>query len=314
MEGNTAFSSTVPKLQIAWDSVSLGLLKECPRKYQYTLIEGWQHKKTSHHLVFGIWYHSSLEKYDRARAKGASHDDALRQAVSTALEISGTRNEDGTFSPYISDDKNKTRETLVRTVIWYLEQFSSDPAETIILDNGQPAVELSFRFDTHYSAPDGQNYILCGHLDRMVNFAGDAYVMDRKTTKGTISSNYFDQFHPDSQMSQYTVAGKVVYNLPVRGVIIDAAQIGVTFSRFERAFASRTQGELDEWMQDTFVWLRQNETFVEADHWPMNDKSCSKYGGCVFLNVCNKDPSVRKTFLEADFVKRIWDPLQVRGE
>jgi hypothetical protein len=39
--GRKAFSPSIPGLQFAFDSVSLGLLKECPRKYQYTILEGW---------------------------------------------------------------------------------------------------------------------------------------------------------------------------------------------------------------------------------------------------------------------------------
>ena len=30
---NSSFSTEIPNLQLAWDSTSLGLLKECPRKY-----------------------------------------------------------------------------------------------------------------------------------------------------------------------------------------------------------------------------------------------------------------------------------------
>jgi len=61
---------------------------------------------------------------------------------------------------------------------------------------------------------------------------------------------------------------------------------------------------MEEWLRDTKVWLRQAEAFAQEGHWPQNDKSCTKYGGCVFRNICNKDPSVRQNFLESDFEKK----------
>jgi hypothetical protein len=54
------------RLQFAWDSTSLGYLKECPRKYYYTMIEGWRGRGESVHLRFGQEYHAALEHYDRA--------------------------------------------------------------------------------------------------------------------------------------------------------------------------------------------------------------------------------------------------------
>ena len=57
-------------IQYAWDSTSLGLLKTCPRKYQYEMIEGWGTRDESIHLRFGIEYHTALQDYAISRAKG----------------------------------------------------------------------------------------------------------------------------------------------------------------------------------------------------------------------------------------------------
>ena len=48
-------------------------------------------------------------------------------------------------APMEFEDTIKTRFTLLRSVVWYLEQFENDPCETVILADGRPAVELSFR-------------------------------------------------------------------------------------------------------------------------------------------------------------------------
>jgi len=157
-----------------------------------------------------------------------------------------------------------------------------------------------------------QPYVLSGHLDRLVNFNDGTYVMDRKTSSTTIGSYYFDQYNPDNQMSLYTLAAKVIYQTPVKGIIIDAAQIAVGFTRFSRGFTFRTDAQINEWLDDTKHWFSIAESFAEADFWPMNDKSCSIYGGCAFRKVCSKSPEVRQKFLETDFTKKEWNPLVAR--
>lgn len=214
-----------------------------------------------------------------------------------------------------SDDNYKNRYTLIRTVVWYLEQFADDPAKTVILANGKPAVELSFRFNLPINRPDGEPYLYSGHMDRLVEFMGETYVLDRKTTKGQIYSDYFDKFNPHNQMSGYTTAGKIVLHEPVRGVLIDAAQVGVGFSRFARGFTLRSQDQIDEWIESACYDIKRAEACATAEFWPMNESSCDKYGGCPFRVICSKRTNrERDIWLQVDFVTRTWDPPQVRGD
>lgn len=301
---NSSFSKVVPQLQIAWDSTSLGLLKTCPRKYYYKMIENWQTKEQSLHLDFGIFYHSALEEFDKAMAEGVSYNEATNISVRKALDIS---------RGFVGDNY-KNRETLTRAIIWYLEHFKDDPAKTFILANGRPAVELSFRLELPLPSPDGEPYIACGHLDKVVEWQDGIYILDRKTTKGALGSFYFDQYSPNNQMSMYSMAGKAVLARDASGIIIDAVQIAVNFCRYARGLTNRTKGQIDEWMADTLFWIKMAERFAATKHWPLNDTACGYYGGCEFRGVCSKDSTVRTNFLQADFIKRVWDPLQSRGD
>lgn len=301
-------------VQYAWDSTSLGWLKECPRKYYYAMIEGWRPRHETVNLKFGLLYHQGLEYYDRMRTEGKDHEEALLDTVHLMLtQTWEAATADRPAGPWLSDHNTKTRETLVRSVIWYLEQFgNADPAKTVQLANGKPAVELSFKLELDFGPVGGTPYILCGHLDRVVEYAEGTYVMDRKTSSTTISSYYFDQFDPDNQMSLYTLASKIIYHTPVKGVIIDAAQIAVGFTRFSRGFTYRTEAQLDEWLKDTHYWMDQAGLLATHKHWPMNDKSCHKYGGCHFRQVCSKSPEVREVFLRSNFIQQPWNPLVPR--
>jgi len=312
-------------IQYAWDSTSLGYLKTCPRMYQYIMIEGWGSRDESIHLRFGIEYHTALQDYAVARARGTAHEDALHETV---------RLLHGRVFDWLPDrnsraGKYKNRETIVGLVIDYLDHFVDDPAETFILEDGRPAVELSFRFELDWGPLGASNleetggwshkqpYLLSGHLDRVVNFADSLYVMDRKTSLSTLSSYYFNQWSPSNQMTLYTLAGKIMLNSPIKGVIIDAAQVLLEKpNSFQRGFTYRTDDQLDEWLVDLRYWLHNAETYATNGYWPQNDTSCDKFGGCKFREVCSRSPQVREQYLKATFDKlepdERWNPLRSR--
>lgn len=295
----------------AWDSTMLKAAEKCPRYFQYKMIEGWQPVRKSVHLVFGGHYAKALERYHRLRAEGNSLDDALESVILDCLretwEICGSRDGVPIGKPWDSMDNTKTRETLIRSIIWYIDEFANDSLRTVILPDGKAAAELSFTL-----AVD-DDIVICGHLDRLCEQGGDAYVADNKTTSSVITQRYFDQYSPDTQMSLYTFAGHAIYKLPVKGVVIDAAQVLVGGTRFERGFTFRTQEQLDEWYNGIMELIYRMNEYVTAGNFPMNPSSCGNYGGCEFRHVCSKNPAQREAFLKADFNRSsVWNPLERR--
>lgn len=300
-------------VQFAWDATSLSNYERCPRYYQLVNILGYQQRDISVHLIFGGLYAAALEHYYKYLTEGMSVDEATVAVVRAAMIETWEYDLDeqgekipGSGQPWDSMHSTKTRETLIRSIVWYLDHFAKDETEVIYTD-GVPAVEYSF------ALPLDNGIIWCGHIDRLVTYNDDPYVMDQKTSGTTISSRFFQQFTPDIQMSGYTYAGKVMFNLPVKGVIIDAAQIAVGFTRFERGFVHRTEDQLDEWLENSMLNILRARADTEADRFPMNRQSCGNYGGCQFRNVCSASKSHSKRLLAADFVQRPrWDPLERR--
>lgn len=293
-------------VQFGWDSTSIKLATECPRKYQYTMIEGWQYPDKSVHLLFGGWYASALENFHKYRASGYDYEAALRTVVYEALVATWI---DGApwVPTFTSKTNTKTRESLIRTIVWYLEHFKDDNAKTIILADGKAATEYSF------AIPVDDGIVFSGHLDRFVEYMGRPYVQDQKTTASTITARFFEGYNPDIQMSMYTFAGQMLYKTPVAGVMIDAAQIAVGFSRFERGFTFRTTGQLDEWYDETLATIERTRRYTRENHFPMNTTACGNFAGCQYRRVCSRSPEVREQFLKADFVKgERWDPLKAR--
>lgn len=307
-------SFTAEGVQFAWDSTSISLAQACLRKYQYKMIEGWHPHHFSDHLRFGQIYASALEHYYKHVAAGATDNEALCLVVNEAMISSWDHDLDsdgarisGSGKAWAPLDGVKTRENLIRSIVWYIDFFRDEPTPVMILSDGKPAVELSF------ALPVDNGIVFSGHLDRMVTYADSPYVMDQKTTKTTVGPYYFDQYKPHTQMSMYTFAGKAAFNIPVKGVIIDAAQIAVGFTRFERGFTMRTDDELNEWYDNTMFWIAQAQNATKQNYFPMNAASCFMYGGCEFRKVCSRAPGMRKNFLAADFTQGpTWDPLEKR--
>jgi hypothetical protein len=152
-------------------------------------------------------------------------------------------------------------------------------------------------------------------MDRLAHFLGQTWVMDRKSTKSTLTPDFFKKFNPDIQMTGYTLGGKITWKTPVEGVIIDGVQCAVGFNRFARGRTVRSDYQLDEWLENTVWSIKLAEGYARKGWWPMNETACGNFGGCPYIGVCSKgNPKLRQTWLEADMVRRLWDPLAVRGD
>ena len=288
-------------IQYAWDSTAIDRVKQCGRLH-HLKSEGWRGKGQSVHLRFGHEYHRCLQDYEILRAEGFEHRDAMEDVIRALLFR---------IVDWNPEHKQKNRETLVRTVVWYLEKHKDDMAKTWIMADGKPAVEVTFSFELDFGPTDDQPYVLCGKLDRIVVFAGDLFVMDRKTTSWPLNPRYWGQFTPNNQMTLYTIAADALQSdAHVKGTIIDAIQIMQSETRCVRSITYRTQEQLTEWLDDLTYWLGVAQYYAHSNYWPMNDTACRM---CRFRDICSKDPGVREKFLEGNFERgERWNPLVPR--
>ena len=239
-------------------------------------------------------------------ALGEDRETVLRRCMRLAFELSGSG---------FGDDNKRTRLTLLRSLVWYADHYRNDQLKTFVFPNGRVGLEMSFSFELPFS-PQGSNdhYYYSGHIDKLATYNGLLYVVERKHTTGTLGSQFFDRYTFSSQVSGYVFAGKVVFESPVQGAIIDATAVAVNSSSFGRSVVNRVGSHLEEWMQDLGYWIKQIEECVREEHFPMNTESCSKYAGCQYRQVCSKSKAVRELELETAFHREHWNPLRVRGE
>lgn len=316
-----AFSNKEPHLQLAWDSTSIQRFKSCPRKYQYESVLGYKPKKTPIAMTFGTHIHTILEYHTKQHiAKPLPHKEEVERTILFAINETlepkeilnpATGEKETIYQSYFTDDTKRTRSNLLRLIIWYLEHYRNDNLEVVLKTDGEPAVELSFRFDTHERTHKDESFILCGHIDKIVKYNGNIWVLDYKTTGQTVD-RMRDYYTLDDQMTLYTLAANVATQHHVHGAILDVMACQVHANQFGRHTLPRNADILNEWLAEAILWMRLAEQYAESNYWPKNQQSCSKYSGCQFREICSLTPSMRQRFLDAQFIIEFWDPLRIR--
>lgn len=122
-------------LRWVYDSTSLRLLQGCLRKANWVLNDGWTEAERPIALAWGIHFHTCMEVFHKCLSHGLDYELATHRVARLAALLGET---------LMSLDTSRTKETLIRSVVWYLDQYRDDPLQTAILPDGKPAVELSF--------------------------------------------------------------------------------------------------------------------------------------------------------------------------
>lgn len=318
----SAFSKGNPQLRRVWDATTYNAFIKDPASYKLKYVDGWRSRDIAPPLVFGSYLHSALEEYDKERYKHGNSQIAMEAALEKAYALAMSKDEWGYTLDEISADfaknnqrNHRTLKTLLRSIVWYQAEYGDDDACEVIGVGGEPAVELSWRIPLPIKTPYGENYIIAGHLDGLVDMGGNKFVRERKHTIRTISSYYFDQFSPNPQVSTYSMLGSAILGEPVNGVLIEAAQVGVNFSRFERKEIPRTKAQQEEFLRHMCFWIKTAERCAEEGIWPINDVGIQTFGGGPFRKLLARDPAHREGYMELDFERdreNMWNPLVVR--
>lgn len=288
--------------QFVWDSTCLSLFAECPRKYYYAIIEGLAHKSTSVHLIFGSHYASALEMLKKEIAAGTDPDQALILTIRYLLIATW---DSTTKKPQVFDDTKKTRLNLIRSVVWYFDEYINNPEnpyKTHILKTGKAAVELSFKIEVD------NGYVFSGHLDEVVGIDDLLMVKDQKTTTQTLGDWYFKQFEYAPQMFMYSSVAKPVLGSPISGVIIDAASIQINATQFQQRTITKQKDLLEDWYNSTLALIDMADSCTSKKFFPQNRTSCGNYSGCDFLPLCQANSKFRETVKKAQYTSKNWDP------
>lgn len=208
----------------------------------------------------------------------------------------------------------KDRYALIRLVAAYCDaqhELASDGPYPFKFPNGDNAVELSFRYPLPYLTPDKEPYLAAGHIDSLMQLGEEVLIDDEKTTTKALNQKYWDTYFPSNQVSLYDVTGTVLWpSLNIQGVMITAAQITKTLGVEIGVHIYRpTEAQREEFLRDLKYWLDSAEKYATDNYWPMNRRNCWI---CPFKQICAMDPEQRSMFLDSNFDKRVWNPLEER--
>ena len=290
--------------QVVWDSTSLQLAMTCPYKYYLTMYQGYgQH---SIHLTFGAIYAEVHQLRRNKEAEGMAADEILHLCVAHILNHPDRAKLEAQAER--AKVKNKTTHTLIRTVCWYFFTYADDSLRTVKLNDGTVASEQSFKMP---HALD-ENILLSGHFDGIAQRGDDFFVIDEKTTK-YYPADHVKNFNPDVQMTMYILGGQIVFDKPVRGAILNVAQILQTMTHFNRSILTRSEARLNEFYYDTLEVIQRIHSYVDAGRFPLNATACGNYGGCSFRDVCGQCPDMRENILKGNFKQsEPWNPAAHR--
>lgn len=290
----------------AWDATRLRSLMLCRRRFQLEQVMQLRSISRGFNIdpEWGTAWHEVTRAYDTARL--SVPQDALRLATQRALALTAQwQTNDITTA--------KNRATLVRSIVWYDDQFGVDnPLKPLVFESGLPAMELAFHFPLFPDQPEGPQ--LCGNLDGVVEFGGEIWVLERKSTGSALSGFYWAKYDPNIQVDTYCLAAGLLWpEWRVQGTLVEACQVGVTFSRFERRQFRRTQARRAETLEAIQTAVSDFSFDLEHadDPFKPNFASCMADGGCPYRAYCQTDPSLRPWLLKTQFVPREnpWNPL-----
>lgn len=250
------------------------------------------------------------KKGNKAKCPFAHKGAWFMDAPSICGECGGTIEEKVRYLP---TSPIKNRRTLLRMVVWYCDEqvgMDEEGVKPFVFPNGTPAVELSFKLPLPFDTPDGEPYILAGHLDAMKQLGEEVFPSDNKTSKNALNQNYWQGFSPNIQVDVYDLAASILFpTIPVKGVMIEGAQTLQSGARFGRHVFYKTEEQREELLGELEWWIKQAERYAQDNYWPMNRANCFL---CPFKKVCSTHPARRKAILDADFERNHWNPLEER--
>lgn len=158
---------------------------------------------------------------------------------------------------------------------------------------------------------DGEDLAIyySGKIDLIANLPnlGDV-VIDHKTMRRNSD--------PEPLSNQFTGYS---FATGIKTVVINKVGFQKTLKpeqRFVRPAIFYTEHLWEQWRADTIWWGRQYAFYLETGEWPRNRTSCDKFGGCLFMPICNAATEEARDWLmkTSYVVGEAWDPTAVLKE
>ena len=176
--------------------------------------------------------------------------------------------------------------------------------------------EVVFAIDLGFDVPFvGRIDLFARHRD-----TGELWVVDYKTTTLGLGDWFFKAFEQCPQAIGYSLAGSIISNERVKGMMIEGLLVAKTKAEGFVFPVEIKDDEIRDWLSSVGEIRNQMLEFEERNHWPKNRYGCHPYachgsGGfqCKYFDLCSVDDW---RSLEGLFVVDDEDPYEmvVRNE
>lgn len=272
------------------DNFALTNFQTCPAKYDLRIRQGWTPRQRSAALGFGGAFHEGLATWYKT--------GDLSAAITAIAEK---------WDDTSSAEDYRTKEKCVTVMIEYAKRYPSENFRIVGLEEGHPMIEVPFVLDTGMTTDDGEPIEYGGIFDGLVDFNGQLWVFEHKSTS-QLGSYYFEQFKPNNQVTGYIWAAEQLSGRRVHGAIINA--IGVYKSgatKFERQPTARNPQDIVEWLANLRLVCNQIKR-AEKEGFSLSTGACTLYGKCEFHSVhVLSHAAEREKRLEMDYQIDAWD-------
>lgn len=310
------FSEKNPNLRLAWDATVLSTYMQNPLRYYWQYVQGYRSIVPATALVWGdLWHRLTASFYDLL-LRGFSRDEALILTIEVGLKLAREvpRFPDWTLdeislSGKKDDHKKRNTYTLIRSLIWWEAEYRDDEMMVVKGPDDKPLLEQHFVIPLGIKAYTGEDYLLCGSMDMIVEDEDGQFVVERKHTTRTLSSYYFSDFDPNVQVYTYDLVGSILLpQNPLKGVVVEACQTAVNFSRFGRIEVFRTPSQRADWLETIRYWIKRAEDDAKNGEFRMNPASNEFHS--IYTEIQKRDASHQLHMLESDLQRQpLWNPL-----
>jgi hypothetical protein len=292
------------------DSSKLGEFKDCARKFLWEYILHIRTESPSIHLEFGTAWHYAKEHLLLNGYTPAIQDEAYGMFLEHYRK-SFPESSDLVMAP-------KSPAYAKQAIRSYCEQYAMTNSTFNVI-----ATEIAGRVMV------GENRYLTFKMDAIVENSEGIWALDHKT--GSRDTRAWDlSWSLSSQMSCYTHALASYFDPEkVQGALIDGTIFRKMGELHKRIPARRSLLSMRNWIANVNYWFdRMEDDWEELDEefsaiqstigpdeylvaFPQNDKSCTKYGECQYLDFCvgNVHPLKYVEHTPRGFARNVWNPL-----
>lgn len=278
---------------------------DCPRKFFYQYVLGWQSAVENHHLVFGTAFHKALEVLTLEPGNVKDAYRAFREEYEKSTELGGGL-----------DTGPKNSGSAMNAIVQYAEHYKRDDERPLYTEIAG-TVPIGVK-------EDGTPRVLHFRLDNILERRDIMKLSRDHKTGSTPNRQWTDKWSLSMQMHTYLHVLYSIYpSSEVYGIVVNGIFFGKTGKtiEFERVNFRKTVDQMNAWLWevnhyvDMIEWNmelleKQDENAISMNAFPRNPESCTKYFGCPFLDYCNAWPNPLKRADEAPsgMTVRFWDP------